>query len=165
MIWVGCLHQLLKDAALVVGGFSGLASTLQLSKVTLRGDDVTDMPLEIGEADVTDLVVTFVRSSFAAVSGTVTGNFADTTVVFFPADRRLWVEPAAARRWFSFVPVSRAGNFSSGQFLLPGDYFVALVPDEQAADFQQQSKLEALAVRAQKVTLAAGEAKTIEVRR
>jgi hypothetical protein len=171
---ISTLGRTFPDGSTILSGFApgryyltaiGVASTLQLSKVTLRGDDVTDMPIDIGDTDITDLVVTFVPSKFAEISGTVGGDYSETSVVIFPADRRLWIEPAAARRWFSYAPVWRSGSFSSGQVLLPGDYLVALVPDDQVAEFQQQPRLEALALRAQKITLAAGEMKTIDLKR
>ncbi|TAK11045.1 MAG: carboxypeptidase regulatory-like domain-containing protein [Acidobacteria bacterium] len=139
-------------------------SALRMEKVTLRGDDVTDVPIEIGEEDISDLVVKLVPTTPTRVTGTVTGNFADTTALLFPADRRYWAEPAAARRWFLSAPVSRAGTFAA-DLAVPGDYLVIVLPDEQAVDWQIQARLETLAARAQKVTIAAGETKAIEVKR
>jgi hypothetical protein len=86
-------------------------------------------------------------------------------VLLFPADPRLWADPSASRRWFSAVPVSQTGKFTSDNNLVPGDYLVAVVPDEEAVDWQIKSRLEALAARAQKVTVAIGDMKVIEVKR
>lgn len=138
---------------------------LRLEKVTLRGEDITDLPLEIGETDVSDLVITMAGGAGAKISGTVSGSDADNCVLLFPADRKLWVEPAASSRWFATVPVSRAGAFASGASLPAGDYFVTVVPDELATDWQIRAQLEALAARAMRVTVGAGENKVIEVKR
>ena len=159
-----------RDGTHVFGGVApgryGLSviSPLRIEKVTLRGDDVTDLPVEIGDEDVSDLVVKPVPPMPTKLTGTVTGNFADTTVLLFPADPRYWAEPAAARRWFFSAPVSRTGTFTA-DVAVPGDYLVLVLPDEQAVDWQIQVRLEALAARAQKVTIAAGETKAIEVKR
>lgn len=140
-------------------------SGLRLERVTLRGEDITDLPIEVGETDVTDLVVTMVSGAGAKISGTVAGNSGDNCVLLFPADRKLWAEPGAARRWFATLPVSRAGAFASDSSLPAGEYFAVLVPDEEAADWQMRSHLETLAPRALRVRVNAGETKVIEVKR
>lgn len=142
-----------------------VSTNLQVSKVVLGGIDVTDQAIEVGEADVTDLVVSVVNAKPSVISGTIPGDAADTSVLIFPADRKMWVEPTAAFRLFSAAPVDRSGKFTSTRPLPAGEYLVIAVPDEQATEWQVQSKLEALALRAQKVTLAAGETKVIEVKR
>ena len=143
----------------------GLSLPLQIAKVTLGGVDVTDLPIEIGDADIADVVVSVVTPQRTMISGTVTGAGPDTTVVIFPADQRLWAEPAAARRWFTTAAVDKAGKFSTPSTLVPGNYFVAAIPDEQVIDWIVQSRLQKLAAQAQKVTVAPGETKTIEVKR
>lgn len=145
--------------------FIEVGSSLQISKVTVAGEDVTDLPIEIGEADITDAVVSLVYPERTMISGTVTGAGADTTVLIFPADPKLWTEPAASRRWFSTVVVDGAGKFSTAPNLVAGNYLVAAVPDEQAVNWIIQTRLQTLASRAQKVTVAAGETKLIEVKR
>lgn len=147
------------------GLFTLAAPGLRLDRVTIHGEDVTDLPMEIGETDVTDLVVTFVTGAYAKFSGTVAGTGPDSCVLFFPADRRFWVEPGAARRRFFTAPVSRTGTFATPAAMPAGDYLVILVPDEQSLDWQIQSRIEALAPRAQKIGIGAGETKVIEVKR
>jgi len=153
----------------VLPGRYGLAisagANLRLEKVMLRGEDITDLPMEIGETDIPEVVITMTNGAGAKISGTVTSTSGDNCVLLFPADRKLWNEPGAARRWFATLPVSRAGTFASDASLPAGDYFALLVPDEQAADWQIRSELEKLAPRALRVTVAAGETKVIEVKR
>jgi hypothetical protein len=153
----------------VLPGRYGLAlaasPNLRLEKVMLRGEDLTDLPIEVGEADIPEVIVTMTSGAGAKISGTVPANSGDNCVLLFPADRKLWVEPAAARRWYATLPVSRAGTFASDASLPAGEYLVVLVPDEQASDWQIRSELEKLAPRATRVSVAAGEIKVIEVKR
>jgi hypothetical protein len=141
------------------------APGFRIDRVTLHGEDITDLPFEMGDTSVTDLVATFVNGPGAKISGTVTGEIADICVLVFPANRRFWAEPGAALRRFETIPVPRTGTFSTNQPLPAGDYLVIAVPDSQAVDWQWPSQLEALALQAQKVTVAAGEAKVIEVKK
>jgi hypothetical protein len=46
-----------------------------------------------------------------------------------------------------------------------GEYFVAVVPDESASEWQEATQLDALSKGAQRLTLADGEKKLMEVRR
>jgi hypothetical protein len=126
---------------------------------------LTDLPIEVGEADIPEVIVTMTSGAGAKISGTVPANSGDNCVLLFPADRKLWVEPAAARRWYATLPVSRAGTFASDASLPAGEYHVLLVPDEQASDWQIRYELEKLAPRATRVSVAAGEIKVIEVKR
>lgn len=133
--------------------------------VEVNGVDMTDLPLDV-QSDVTDVVVTLSDAAPASIAGVFVA--ADTTsdysALVFPADRRYWADPLAAARRFKAGPVSRTGAFAAAA-LPAGDYFVAVVPDPHSLDWQEASRLEALSRQAVKVTLAAGEKKTVEVRR
>lgn len=142
-----------------------LSTALPTISVRVGGRDVTDQPIEVGDTPIGDIVVTLGNFVATTISGTVADRSEDLCVLLFPADPKLWVEPAAAQRWFSTVPVGHTGTFESNNNLPPGNYLVIAVPDEQALNWQTKSKLEALAPRAQKVTVAAGEKKVIEVKR
>lgn len=136
-----------------------------IKSVEVDGVDRTDLPLDV-DADVTDLVITMSDAPLAAVSGVVTGTQVaqGLTAILFPVDRRLWTDPAAATRRYRSVPVSRAGAFTMAS-LVAGDYFVAVVPDAQALDWQEAPRLEALSREAVKIVLAAGDKKAVEVHR
>jgi hypothetical protein len=139
-----------------------------IKSVVVGGVDVTDIPIEIDTADVSDVVVTLGDTPMPTVLGTVTGgqrgSAEDVSVLFFPADRRYWADPAGAPRRFRSMPVARNGSFLTAA-LAPGEYFAIVVTDQQAIDWQQASRLDALSRTAQRVTLAEGDKKTLELKR
>jgi hypothetical protein len=134
-----------------------------LKSITIAGVDATDLPIDL-DRDVGDVVVTLSDVPLASLSGTVrhTGTTReDETALVFPVDRRFWDEPAAAYRRFRTTAVRRDGSFLTR--LPAGEYFVAVVPDDRALDWQERRRLEQLAKSAVRVQLADGEKKTIEV--
>ena len=138
---------------------------LTVRRVELAGVDVTDLPLDL-QTDASDLLVTVSTAPLASIEGTVTraGALQDVTALIFTADRRLWAEPRAANRRFQAAAVSLKGAFTLSN-LPGGDYFLAVLPDTETADWIEASRLEALSRTAQKVTLTDGEKKAIEVKR
>jgi hypothetical protein len=155
----------------VVPGRYGIATTglpgwPTLKSITLGGQDVTDLPIEIDTADVSDLELTLTDTPMPTLDGALPAGRAaeDLSLLVFPADRRFWTDPAAAARRFRSGAISRAGAVTIA--LLPaGEYFLAVVPDEAAAEWQEPSQLETLARTAQRVRLADGEKKTVELKR
>jgi hypothetical protein len=146
---------------------TGVPGWTSLKSITAAGVDITDMPLELGARDLTDVLVTFVDGPMASIAGTVTGARAladDPVALVFPADRRLWANPDAARRRFRTVAVRRDGTFTASS-LPAGDYLVVILPEDAVLDWQEAARLETLAPGAERLTLADGERKTLEVRR
>jgi hypothetical protein len=137
-----------------------------IQSVTVGGNDITGLPIEIGGSDVGDLVVTFTAAPMATLAGTgVNGAMTDDLVaLIFPADRKFWTDPDATTTRFRLAPVGRNGSISP-QALSPGEYFIAIVPDRDGVGWQDATKLEAWSARAQRVSLAESETKTVEVRR
>jgi hypothetical protein len=137
-----------------------------MKSVTINGEDVTDLPVDVGSTDLTDVVVTLTNTPRPPITGTLTGDYVgeDLSVLVFPADRRYWASPAAAQARFVTTSISRTGTFRLKP-LPAGDYFVAVVPDEQTVDWQELLKLEALAKDAQRVTIVDGRTQTIEVKK
>ena len=139
-----------------------------LKSVTVAGVDVTDMPVEIDATDVRDVVLTFTDTPMATLSGTMPGGSRgpaeDVSALVFPADRRYWRDPGAAFRRFRTQPIGRNASFTMGG-LPAGEYFVVIVTDEMASEWQEASRLETLSSAAQRVTLADGEKKMLELRR
>jgi hypothetical protein len=157
----------------VLPGRYGLTSTAvpgwpTLKAIVIAGVDVTDVPIEVEATDLSDVVLTFVDTPMAALTGTMAGgqnsSAADTTVLVFPTDRRYWSDPAAGRRRFRSSPVSRTGSFTIAA-LPAGEYFVIAVPDEAANEWQEVGQLESLSTTAQRVALLDGDRKTLEIRR
>jgi len=138
--------------------------SLTLKTVEVGGVDMTDMPVEI-RADLSDVVLTLSDLPPATINGTVqrTGPPEDLTALIFTADRRLWADPEAAFRRYRAAPVARNGTFT-GTFP-SGDYFIAVVPDAQSADWQEPAKLETLSRTATRITLLDGQKQPVEVRR
>lgn len=143
----------------------GLPGLPAVRSVEVAGVDMTDLPIDV-ESEVSDVVLTMSAAPLASITGTVarTGPPEDIDVLIFPADRRLWAEPAATVLRYRSVGVARDGSFSATRFAA-GEYFVAAVPDAQSVDWQQAPRLEALSRTATKITLADGEKKVVEVKR
>jgi hypothetical protein len=135
-----------------------------LKSIAIAGVDMTDLPIEMEASDITDVVVTFSDTPMATLAGTVTGGAADASILVFPADRKYWADPAAGRRRFSSSTAGRTGTFAIGA-VPAGEYFVIAVPDDDAADWQEVSRLETLSRSALRVQLADGDKKTIAVKR
>jgi hypothetical protein len=140
-----------------------------LKSVTLGGQDVTDLPLDVAGKDLTELVVTFVDTPMASL--TVTTQMPppaqavdDIVAIVFPADRKYWAEFAAARRRFRSGPMPPKGVMNLAE-LPAGDYFVMVANAIDVLDWQDPAKLDVLSRRAQRVTLSDGGKQTVEVRR
>ena len=139
-----------------------------LKSVTRGGADVTDQPIDVGGADVSDLVITFTNAiSIGMLEGSVAGATLplqeDLTALVFPNDRRYWNAPAAARSRFRATPIARNGTWRNP--LPAGDYLVVVVDDDAAVDWQEQTRLDLLARTAQRVIMAEGGKTTVTVRR
>jgi len=148
-----------------------IANWTTVKSITLRDQDVTDLPLEVGESDPGELDVTFTDVPTSTLAGQAAGAASrggarasdDVTALIFPSDTRFWTDPGAALRRFRTVPITREGSFTPIP-LAPGEYFVAIVPDARSVDWQERSQFEALARTAQRVRIADGEHKVMEIR-
>jgi hypothetical protein len=139
-----------------------------LKSVVVDGVDITDLPLTVERREVADVVITFVDTPPASLSVSVAAipgqDFDGAAVLLFPVDSKYWAEPAAARRRFLTLSLTNKGT-ATAPALPSGDYFVLLASEQDAADWQEPSKIELLSRRAQRITLLDGEKKSIEVRR
>ena len=141
-----------------------------LKSIMIGGQDLTDLPFEVGEKDITDVVITFVDTPMASLTVKANpppaGAPADdgAPVLVFPADQKYWAEPAAARRRFRTIALT-SKNTATTPDLPAGDYYVIVGAPLDVADWMETTKLEALSRRAQRVTLVDGGKSSIEVRR
>jgi hypothetical protein len=140
-----------------------------LKTVTLGGQDFTDLPLDVGEKDLTELVVTFVDTPMASLTVTTqmpppAQAIDDIIAIVFPADRKYWTEPAGARRRFRSGPMPPKGVLNLAE-LPAGDYFVTVANATEVLDWQDPARMDVLSRRAQRVTLSDGAKQTVEVRR
>ena len=128
-----------------------------LKSVRHQGRDISVEAVELIDADITGVVITFTDKP-ASVSGRVTGAPADlggAEVLAWPADSDAWRSiGVVARRW-RHERVDSAGAFTlSG--LPAGDYYVAAIGATFAGDPQDPRVLESLAKGAVRVSLADG---------
>jgi hypothetical protein len=141
-----------------------------LKSITVGGVDITDLPLEVRAEDVGNVVITFVDAPLArltistAVTPAAAGAEDDAAALVFPADRKYWTEPAAAQRRFRTLALTTKGTVTAAD-LPAGEYLVVLAAGQDAVDWQEGTRLDALSRRAQRVTLTDGDHQTIEVRR
>ena len=123
--------------------------------VSAGGRDLLSSPLDLGPGDVDDVVITM-TNKLAQLTGTVRvdpGTVARTaTVVLIPAAYRPGQLTATTRRPRQ-VPASEQGVYTIGG-LVPGDYLVVAVADEDASEMSDDAYLAAITRVATRVTLA-----------
>ena len=134
--------------------------------VTLDGKDVTDRILDL-QNDATSLVVTYTDRA-SKVTGTVTdargAPSATAVVLAFPVDQQRWGGYGSSPRNLKSASTTSAGTYTF-EHLPPGDYYLVAVDNADADDWQDPSRLEALASRATRLSVAAGDAlKTLDLR-
>jgi hypothetical protein len=137
----------------------------RMASALVGGRNVADTQFEIGDTDVTDVLVTM-RLRVGTLSGTVrdaSGALrADTSLYIFSADRERWKPPSFM--WVSGVPreirPNRHGAYTAE--LIDGEYYVAATTDHRAS-WRTPETLAELAKTATKISLAAGEQKSIDV--
>lgn len=161
-------------AGLVPGRYSiapiGPPPYQTLESVTIAGIDVTDLPIEVGDRDIDELVITFTDSPLATLMVTVTAAmpgpraFEDVMAIVFPAERKYWVDPFPANRRFRAVPVTSKGTATLAN-LPAGDYFVVTGTTSDTVGWQEQTRLDAFSRGAQRISLTDGARATVEVRR
>jgi hypothetical protein len=125
-----------------------------------RGRDLLDAPFEVGDTDITGIVLTYTdrKTELTGRLQTAAGAAApDHFVVVVPADRSRWV--AGSRRMQAVRP-GTDGRFSVTQ-LPAGDYLVAALTDFEPADFSDAAFLNQLAALAVPVTIRDG-AQTVQ---
>jgi 5-hydroxyisourate hydrolase-like protein (transthyretin family) len=151
------------DWTFEVGNMSGLrvidvniggSSQWILKKVTRKGLDLTDEPVDFRDGDVNDLEITL-SSRAATLTGQVTdtdGSAADNTVVLFSADPAKWAYPS---RYFGIARPTPQGTFVI-RGLRPGEYLAAALPIVQGTDWQDPEYLQQLVGVATRVSISEG---------
>ena len=130
------------------------------------GRDVSDGVFIMGSEDVVDVTV-HCNDPATRLSGTVRddrgGADSKAAVVVFPVERQFWSGPSMRARRFQRVYPDKAGAFAL-RTLPPGEYFVAAIPDQKSDLWQDAKILEMLTRSAARVTLGAGESRTVDLR-
>jgi hypothetical protein len=131
----------------------------------LQGRDVSDEVLELRTDDVDITIVCGDQPTL--LTGTVRGERgapdSDALVVAFPMDRRFWEGPGLRVRRKASAQAGAAGSFSLSN-LPPGEYLVAALPVGASDFWQDPQVLDKLTPLATRVSLPAGEARTVDVR-
>lgn len=129
--------------------------------------DALDVPLTLGAGTETRDVSILLTDDSPEIAGTARDAKAapvhDCTVIAFSTDRRLWF-PQSRR-----IVVRQSGQdgvfvFGLAAGLPPGEYYVAALPDLGPGEQFDSVLLGELAKTAERVKLADGDSKTVEVR-
>ena len=137
-----------------------------VQSVTLDGKDFTDRAIDL-QSDATSFVVTYTDRP-SKVSGTVTdargGQSATAVVLAFPVDQQRWTGYGNSPRTLKSAPTTSSGVYTFDH-LPPGDYYLIAVENVDADGWQDPTRLEALASRATRLSVASGDSlKTVDLR-
>lgn len=134
------------------------AGTYSLESIEWRGRDLLTSPLEVeGDRDITGVVIK-VSSKPTSVTGSVstaTGPATTGAVVVFPATPGLWRNFGLSAMLFRTGSIAANGTYSFSQ-LVPGEYLLAAVPDEDRMKWTDPDYLASIAGVATRVTVAPG---------
>ncbi len=142
----------------VVGG-SLVAPGFVVEAIEHAGRDLLQTPLIVeGNRDITGIVVRLTSQTMS-----LTGYVRDTNglpvdsgaVVFFPTDRTAWQDYGLSATRFKTATITSLGAYRAPA-LVPGEYFLAVVTDEERPKWPDPSFLQTLAARATRITLAPG---------
>ena len=134
-----------------------------VKSVTLDGKDITDRVFDLQE-DATIIVVYTDRASKVTgvvkdARGSASGSAA---VLAFPVDPQRWPGNGTNPRPLKSALASRTGSYNL-EGLPPGEYCVIAIDDAESAHWMDPKTLEALARQATKLSVADGEAKTLDL--
>ena len=100
-----------------------------LKSATIGGRDVLDAPIELRDADITGVVVTF-TDKVGQVTGSVRSpgqsDLSETSIVLFPADYRTWIENGMNSRRSRTVRATKPGAFTIPN-VPAGDYMIVAI--------------------------------------
>jgi hypothetical protein len=140
-------------------GGASLTSGWFVHSVTLDGQDITERPFDL-DSDATSLVITFTDRP-SSVSGSVKDArgtaVPDAVVLVFPADADRWTGYGRSPRTIRSVAATAAGAYTFDH-LPPGRYCVVAIPADDADGWRDPAMLAKLAGRAERVTIAEGDA-------
>lgn len=127
----------------------------QPKSAVIGGRDVLDAPIELKDADVGGVVITF-TDKMGTLTGTVRAgtetDLSETTVLLFPANHRGWIDAGMNPRRTRTARASRPGAYTFGNVPV-GDYLVVALDRANEGDMQDPAFIDALARVSTKVTV------------
>ena len=109
------------------------------------GRDVSVAPLELKDADVTDVVITMSNEPPPQLSGTVRRTGAASpllaTVLIFPEDHEAWVRDGMSAEADADASRHRRRARTTSRRHLPGNLLIAAVDDTDVGDVQDPTLL------------------------
>lgn len=137
-----------------------------LASATLGSRDVSRSGIEIGDTDITNLVLTFTDKR-TEIAGTVRSRAStgdpDAVVVAIPSNVREWIADGMNTSVMRTARTSPNGAYSvSG--LPPGEYRVLAMSDDFAVDARDPAFLERLVQLGTSIALREGEKRTLDLR-
>jgi hypothetical protein len=132
-------------------------SRWSVESIRHQGRDVLDVPVDITDEDVDDLIVTLTDRP-ASLSGRVTvvgnGKVEDAAVIVFPAEASMWsdlrVAGLAVRLREPFVEDDGSFRISA---LPPGEYLAIALDDRAIESLPRPGVFQALAAAAERITI------------
>ena len=142
---------------------SAPAPAWTIKSITAAGKDAFGAPLELGADDLAGVVVTF-GDQPTEISGAVgvggQASNAEAQVVAFPADVQGWIAGGMSVRRSRTTMTSTTGNYRIAG-LPPGEYLVVAVSPDVLIELQDTQLVNTLSRSASRVTLAAGDKRTL----
>jgi hypothetical protein len=135
-----------------------------LAGVQMSGRDIADLPMELGDSDVSDLVVTYTDRP-SSISGTIQMSGRprdDACVIVFPAESELRARAGRNSRRFRISELSESGVYRISD-LPRGGYYVAAI-QAFTDDWRDPAFLERLTGSARYVRVGDGEQVTADLR-
>jgi protocatechuate 3,4-dioxygenase beta subunit len=131
----------------------------------LNGKDVSSGPLSItSDLDGIVIVLTDRPSELSGTVRAANGNIdPDAAVILFPADKALWTSMPSFTRRMRMVRATEDGTFLM-RGIPAGDFILAAIPEEEAADWQDPRVLDRLMPGGARVTINVGDKKMHDLR-
>ena len=128
----------------------------------IGGRNVTDVPFEVGDTPPAAVTLRFTNKK-SQLTGSVRGlGEAPAVVAVFPADRSKWTRHGRSPRFLKSTTPDRNGAFSIDG-LPAGDYFVSAFIEIPFSDWRSPVVLDAISQGAERVTIAAGGQKSVNL--
>jgi protocatechuate 3,4-dioxygenase beta subunit len=132
--------------------------------ITIDGKEVTDRAFDL-QSDAGSIVISYTDRP-SRVTGTVrdaAGHASATAIVLaFPVDRQRWTDHGRSPRLLRSVFTTESGVYTFDH-LPPGGYYAIAIEDPGSDDWRDAQTLATLANRAMKLTVVAGEPRTLDL--